>query len=237
MVAAPFALLPALGLALARPPEVRLWLTLERSTALENDELSSSSSSPRSARSSGSSCCSAFPTGSRSSRASRALSLRLGWDDERTIDAAASLHAVGELPGRATSACERGTGFGLLTWETRARPADAPPRLPAPGDAARDRRAGLDAAVRGQPGRAAEGRRARVRRPARVRSRRPRPLDQLAGERPPQRARRQRAPSRAERRRDSLPRHVRRRACRRTLDPRSRRPRDRDARLPLSRAP
>src|SRR5215208_2461073 len=39
VVAAPFALLPALGLVLARPPEPRVWLALERATALEQDEL------------------------------------------------------------------------------------------------------------------------------------------------------------------------------------------------------
>ena len=39
IIAAPFALLPALGLVLTRPPEPRVWLTLERPTALEQDEL------------------------------------------------------------------------------------------------------------------------------------------------------------------------------------------------------
>ena len=119
---------------------------------------------------------------SRSSPGERALSLRLGWEDERTIAlrlrcARWGNYQVGDLRLRARDR------LGLLGWEAQARPADAPARLPAPRDAARDRRARLHAAVRGQRGRAAEGRRARVRRPARVRLGRSRPVDQLAGER------------------------------------------------------
>ena len=116
------------------------------------------------------------------------------------------------------------------------RPAAAAARLPAARDPAPDRQAGLDPALHGQRGRAAEGRGDGVRRPAPVRPRRPRPLDQLARERPPRRARRQRAPPGAERRRDPLPRHVRRRARGRTLDARPRRARDRDAGCALPRA-
>ena len=236
IVAAPFALLPALGLVLARPPEPRVWLRLERATALEQDELELELIVASERPIERLELLLGVPDGLEIVSGERALSLRLGWEDERTIELRLRCvrwgnYEIGNIWLRARDR------LGLFTWETKLDQRTQPSRLPAPGDAERDRRTGLDTAFLGQPGRAAEGRRARVRRPARIRSRRPPPLDQLAGERPPQRAGRQRAASRAERRRDPPPRHVRRRARGRALDPRSGRTRDRDPRLPLPRAP
>ena len=209
IVAAPFALLPALGLVLARAPEPRVWLTLERPTALEQDELELKLIVASERPIERLELLLGLPEGLEIVSGGRALSLRLGWEDERTIElrlrcARWGNYQLGDLRLRARDR------LGLLTWETRL-----------------DRRTGLRStrfprrcAESSHPSRrsrsratrfAAEGRRARVRRPARVRSRRPRPLDQLAGERPTRRARRQRAPSRAERGCDPVPRHVRRR--------------------------
>ena len=119
VVAAPFALLPALGLALARPPEVRVWLTLERPTALEEDELELELVvaserpverlelllvAPRRAR-------------SRLRRASALAAARLGGraDDH----AAPALCAGGGTIGSATSELRARDRLGLLTWEGR----------------------------------------------------------------------------------------------------------------------
>ena len=167
------------------------------------------------------------PTASSSSRASgRSRCGSAGRTSGRSSCGSAA--SVGELPGRRSPAAGAGP-LGLLTWE-RGRPADTPARLPAPGDAARDRRplstqpfAGNQVAR--QKGEGLEF--ADLREFAagdRVRS-----INWRAS------ARRnvliaERAPSRAERGRDPLPRHVRRRAGRRALDARPGRTRDRDAR-------
>ena len=219
VVAAPFALLPALGLALARPPEVRVWLTLERPTALEQEELELelvvASERPverlelllvparrardRLGRARRCRCGSAGRTNGRST-----LRLRcVRWGN----------YELGDV------GCGRATGSGCSPGRP-ARPADAPARLPAP-ETLRAIVAPVSTRSRSPATRSRARRaRARVRRAARVRGGRPRPLDQLAGERPARRARRQRAPPRAERRRHPLPRHVRGRGAggRSTLD-------------------
>ena len=146
-----------------------------------------------------------------------------------------SLHALGRvrrrraLPARARPARP-------LRVRGHARPADAAQGLPARRAAALARRAARDAGLHGQPGRAHEGRRHRVRRPAPLRVRRRAAPDQLARERAAQRAVGQRAASRAEHRRDRLPRHVRRGARGEGVDARRRRPRGGDARRPLPRS-
>ena len=118
MVAAPFALLPALGLALARPPEVRLFLTLERSTALENDELKLELVVTSQRPVERLELLIGVPDGLEVVSGGRALSLRLGWDDERTITRLVRCtrwgnYQVGDIRVRARDR------LGLLTWETR----------------------------------------------------------------------------------------------------------------------
>ena len=101
VVAAPFALLPALGLALARPPEVRVWLTLERPTALEQDELELELVVASERPVERLELLLVLPGGPRGRlRRAERCSLRLGWEDERTITLRAALHAVGELSDR-----------------------------------------------------------------------------------------------------------------------------------------
>ena len=133
-------------------------------------------------RSSGSSSCSSFPTGSRSSSGESSVSIRLGWDDERTLELTLRCARWGNYDARRHPAPgarpARPARLGAA-----GRPAAAAARLSAPRDAAPDRPARRDAALHRQRGGTAEGRRAGVRRPAPVRARRPRALDQLAGER------------------------------------------------------
>jgi uncharacterized protein (DUF58 family) len=118
IVAAPFALLPALGLVLTRPPEPRVWLTLERPTALEDDEvqleLVIASERPIERLE----LLLVLPAGLELASGDRAMSLRLGWEDERTIElrlrcARWGNYEIGDLRLRARDR------LGLLTWETR----------------------------------------------------------------------------------------------------------------------
>ena len=118
VVAAPFALLPALGLALARSPEPRVWLTLERPTALEQDELELelvvSSERPIERLE----LLLGLPEGLEIVSGGPALSVRLGWEDERTITLRLRCvrwgnYQIGDIRLRARDR------LGLLTWETR----------------------------------------------------------------------------------------------------------------------
>jgi uncharacterized protein (DUF58 family) len=118
VVAAPFALLPALGLVLARPPEVRVWLTLERPTALEQDELEVQIVVTSERPAERLELLLVLPEGLEVVAGARALSLRLGWDDERTITlrvrcARWGNYRLGDIRLRARDR------LGVLTWETR----------------------------------------------------------------------------------------------------------------------
>ena len=143
----------------------------------------SSSSSPPSGRSSGSSCCSRCPDGLEvvSGASARCRCGSAGRTSGRSSCGSAA--CAGATTSSATSGCGRATGSG---WSPGRRGSTGGPRCASTRCPRRCARSShpLDAAVRGQPGRAAEGRRDRVRRPAPVRARRPRPLDQLARERP-----------------------------------------------------
>ena len=136
VLAAPFALLPALGLALARPPEVRVWLTLERPTALEHDELELELvvASERPVERLELLLVAARRARGRLGRAGVLAAARLGGraDDH----ASAPLREVGELPGRRHPAAGARPARAARLGD-EARPADATAGLPAPGDAAR----------------------------------------------------------------------------------------------------
>jgi hypothetical protein len=86
IVATPFALLPALGLVLMRSPEPRVWLTLERPTALEQDELTLELVVASKRPIERLELLLGLPEGLELASGARALSLRLGWEDERTIE-------------------------------------------------------------------------------------------------------------------------------------------------------
>ena len=210
----------ALGLALARPPDLRVWLTARararRSRATSVDA--------RARRRVGRPVerlellLVAARTASRSARATSAVSVRLGWDDERTLELPLALHALGRTTQLGDVRRARPRPARAARLGGSARPADAPLRVyPLPETLRADRPARVATQpfagnqVARQKGEGLEFADLRA-----VRARRPRPVDQLARERPPRRrARRQRAPPGAERRRDPLPRHVRRGARRR----------------------
>jgi len=110
--------MPALGLALARPPEVRVWLTLERPTALEQEELELVLTVGSERPVERLELLIGLPDGLELASGDRALSLRLGWEDERTITLRLRCvrwgnYQVGDLRLRARDR------IGLLTWETR----------------------------------------------------------------------------------------------------------------------
>src|SRR5215210_1557649 len=118
IVAMPFALLPALGLALARPPEPKVWLSLDRETALEQDEveleivLGSERPVERLELLVG------VPEGLEVVAGERAQSLRLAWEDERRVTlrlrcARWGNYEIGDVRLRARDR------LGLLTWEGR----------------------------------------------------------------------------------------------------------------------
>ena len=98
----------------------------------------------------------------------------------------------------------------MLVWEGRVRRPHQHPRLPAARAPPEPRRPARDPARDRRSGRADTRRRARVRRHARLRPRRPAALGELAGERAPGRADRERASPGPECRRRPLPRQLRR---------------------------
>ncbi len=118
VVAAPFALLPALGLALARPPAMRLWFAVERPTALELDELELELVVASERPVERLELLLALPEGLEIVSVGPALSLRLGWEDERTITLRLRCvrwgnYSIGEIRLRARDR------LGLLNWEAR----------------------------------------------------------------------------------------------------------------------
>ena len=238
MIAAPFALIVAVGLLWEGRPQVRAWLTLDRDRALEGDEIAAEIELnaittidllelhlplPR-----GLSVVEGDNPGSLHLRAGeeRTVSLRLRCDRWGSVE-------LGELRVRA-----RGR-IGMLVWEGRI---NRPHRLqiyPRP-ELLQSLVAPLHTQLATGDLLARDpGRRARVRRHTRLRLGRPAALGQLEGQRSPRRADRQRAASRPQRGRRPLPRQLRGGPQRRRggRHPRAGRPRRGDARRPLPRAP
>ena len=227
----------------ARPPARRgrrgsaSRLTIERERALEQDEVdveivvshAPAGRAPRAhARRAG-------RARGRLGESSQSPPARLGRRPHAPADACAAF--AGATTTSAGSACAARDRLGLLVWEAQLDRQQALRVYPLPETLQQIVQPVATQPFTGNEVARAEGRRARVRRPAAVRARRPRSLDQLAGDRAPRdAARRQRAPSGAERRRDPLPRHVRGCPGRRPLDARPRRARDVDARVALPRA-
>jgi uncharacterized protein (DUF58 family) len=118
VVAAPFALLPALGLVLARAPQLRVDAALERATALEQDvlelELVVGSERPVELLE----LLLALPEGLEVVSGAPAVSLRLGWEEERVLTLQLRClrwgnYHLGDLRVRARDR------LGLLVWEGR----------------------------------------------------------------------------------------------------------------------
>ena len=116
MLALPFALPLAIGLHLARPPDLRIWLRLERERALEQDELAVelvvSSERPVERLE----LLLVLPDGLEVASGASTVSVRLGWDDERTIELRLRCvrwgnYEVGDIRLRARDR------LGLMVWE------------------------------------------------------------------------------------------------------------------------
>ncbi len=184
VLAVPFALPLAVGLHMARQPEIRVWLTLERERALEEDELGVQLVVGCETPVERLELLLVLPDGLEVASGASTVSVRLGWDDERTIELRLRCvkwgnYQVGDIRLRARDR------LGLLVWEQQLDLKTLLRVYPLPETLRRIVPPGGHSAFHRQRGRTAEGRGAGVRRPARLRSRRPRPLDQLARERAP----------------------------------------------------
>jgi uncharacterized protein (DUF58 family) len=108
----------ALGLRLARTPEVRLWLTLERERALEADEIRVEVIVATDSPIERLELALVLPEGLEVASGHNGVSVRLGWEDERTIELQLRCvrwgnYGVGDIRLRARDR------LGLLVWETR----------------------------------------------------------------------------------------------------------------------
>ncbi len=118
VVAAPFALLPALGLVLARAPQLRIDASLERATALERDELELELVVGSERPVERLELLVALPDGLELVSGPQAASLRLGWEEERTLTLRLRCvrwgnYRLGDIRVRTRDR------LGLLTWEAR----------------------------------------------------------------------------------------------------------------------
>ncbi len=118
VLALPFALPLALGLRLAQPPELRAWVELERERALEEDELSVTVSLATDRPIERLEVLFVVPDGLEVAAGDSATSIRLGWEEERTLELTLRClrwgnYDVGDLRLRARDR------LGLVVWETR----------------------------------------------------------------------------------------------------------------------
>jgi uncharacterized protein (DUF58 family) len=118
VLALPFALLLALGLRLARPPELRVWLTLDRERALEEDEIAVELIVASDRPVERLELQLAVPDGLEVVSGLATQSIRLGWQDERTLEVSLRCtrwgnYDIGDLRVRARDR------LGTLVWEDR----------------------------------------------------------------------------------------------------------------------
>jgi uncharacterized protein (DUF58 family) len=119
LLALPFALTLALGLRLSRRPELRVWLSLDRDRALEGDEVAVEMIVATDRPIERLELQLALGPGLEVVSGQAAQSLRLGWEDERTLTLTLRCtrwgnYEVGDLRVRA-----RDRSAGLLVWEDR----------------------------------------------------------------------------------------------------------------------
>ena len=116
LIALPFALPPALGLRLARAPSLRVEVELDRATAIEGESIDLALTVGSSTPVERLELVLVVPDGLEVASGSNAQSLRLGWDEERTLDlrlrcARWGNYDVGDVRLRARDR------LGLLVWE------------------------------------------------------------------------------------------------------------------------
>ena len=116
VLALPFALPLAIGLHLATPPELRVWLTVERERALEEDELAVEVIVASERPVERLELLLVVPDGLEVVSGASVVSLRLGWEDERTIELRLQCVRWGnyELGDIRLRARDR---LGLVVWE------------------------------------------------------------------------------------------------------------------------
>ena len=117
VLALPFALPLALGLRLSRQPAVRAWVSLERERALEQDELAVEVTVASKTPVERLELLLVLPDGLTVVDGASASSVRLGWEDERTLELRLRCERwgnfdVGDLRLRARDR------LGLVAWET-----------------------------------------------------------------------------------------------------------------------
>jgi uncharacterized protein (DUF58 family) len=118
VLAVPFALLLALGLRLARPPVLRAWLTIDRERALEQDELGVELVIASERPVERLELQLVLQSGLEVVSGHAGQSIRLGWDDERTLElrlrcARWGNYEIGDIRLRARDR------LGMLVWEDR----------------------------------------------------------------------------------------------------------------------
>ena len=116
VLAAPFALALALGLRLDREPRVGIWLSLDRERAIEGDELAVELELNSEAPVERLELLLVVPDGLEVAEGENPVAVRLGRDDERTLELTLRCsrwgnYQLGELRLRARDR------FGLLVWE------------------------------------------------------------------------------------------------------------------------
>ena len=118
VLALPFALPLALGLRLSRAPEIRVTVDVERATALEQDELAVDLTVASERPVERLEVVLVVPDGLEVVAGAGAQSLRLGWEDERTLELRLRCLRWGnyELGDVRLRARDR---LGLTAWETR----------------------------------------------------------------------------------------------------------------------
>ena len=118
VLALPFALPPALGLALARPPVVQVDVEVERATAVEQDELAVEVSVSSPAAVERLEIVLVVPDGLEVVSGDAAQSLRLGRDDDRTLELRLRCTRWGNYDLGDVRVRTRDR-LGLMTWESR----------------------------------------------------------------------------------------------------------------------
>ena len=116
VLALPFALPLALGLHLARRPEVRVWVMVERERALEHDELGVEVVVASDRPVERLEVLLVLPDGLEVASGSNTVSVRLGWEDERTVELRLRClrwgnYEIGDVRLRARDR------LGLVVWE------------------------------------------------------------------------------------------------------------------------
>jgi uncharacterized protein (DUF58 family) len=117
-LAAPFAGVLALALVTTRPPELGVWLTVPRERAIEGDELAATIELNASAPVERLELLLALPKGLKTAEGENPVSVRLGYDEERTLDLTLRCerwgnYELGEIYLRSRDR------LGLFVWEGR----------------------------------------------------------------------------------------------------------------------